>query len=45
MFYSAETLEELPIEEITENPTFIEEIITTFDWETVSRQLYSFESL
>ena len=39
MFYSAETLEELPIEEITENPTFIEEIITTFDWETVSRQL------
>ena len=39
MLYSTDTIEELPIEEITENPTFIEEIITNFNWETLSRQL------
>ncbi len=39
LFYATETLEELPLEEI-ENPTFLEQLITTFNWETVSRQLF-----
>src|SRR5699024_2323507 len=39
MLYSTDTLEELPIDEITKDPTFIERIVTEFNWETLSRQL------
>lgn len=38
LFLATETLEELNIEEL-DNPTFIEQLIASFDWETVSRQL------
>lgn len=39
MLYSTDTLEELPIDEITKDPTFIERIVTEFNWENLSRQL------
>lgn len=39
MFYSTDTLEELPLDEITKDPTFLEKLITDFNWESLSRQL------